>query len=266
MKPENKNNVIKESENNTENCLLIRNEQHKLNETQSSTNSGFSIRRIGELTISEKIKLTSFMIIGLAFLRVFSFDILIMIGELITSVLVYLYSMWNNKCMAILVGINGISGFIYSFIQIFKNLFIAKSEKFGYISTLNFLISIFATIVYFIICYLAYYGFKHFDLLRFGLHKERHDNKKEKDVNETSHYGALNEEKKTELDRSVNIELNGSVIKNDKNIQEKDKEKDKDNVFNKIGEFQDNVKSVGDNFNKIKEGFDQLGNTLNKLK
>lgn len=264
MKPDiNKNNSMDQK--NEEKALLVKNENnsnrsHPLNldETQESKKTEFSFRRIGDLQISEKIKLTAFMIIAMAVLRIFSFDLFVMIGELLTAIIVYLYSIWNNKCMAVLVAINGISGFVYSFIQIFRNILTAKSEKFGYIATINLIVSIFATLVYGIVIYLAYYGFRHFELLKFAKHddKETKENKEDNaNGNETSQYGALEKD---------DTNANGQG-KKEGNSSDKEK-KDKDNsILDNLGSIGEKAKAAGENLNKIKEGVDQVGEVLNKL-
>ena len=262
MKPhESDQKIIKENDKNEENALLVNNHQ-SLDETRDSKKTDFSFRRLGELGISEKIKLTAFMMIAMAILRIFSFDLFVMIGELLTAIIVYLYSIWNNKCMAVLVAINGISGFVYSFVQIFKNILTAKSEKFGYIATINLIVSIFATLVYGIVVYLAYYGFKHFDLLRFGKHEDRHLDK-EKDANETSEYGALDRD-------NVKKDLNQSFNKADKHSNEEHKNKEgekkgKEDLFDNLGTIGEKAKAAGENLNKLKEGMEQVGDVLNKL-
>ena len=260
MKPhESDNNIVKENNKNEEKALLVNNEQHlpnaNLDETQSSKQSEFSLRRLGDLKMSEKIKLTAFMIIAMAVLRIFSFDIFVMIGELLTSIIVYLFSIWNNKCMAILTGINGIAGLLFSFIQIFKSLNDARKEKFGYISTINVIVSIFSTFVYAIVCYLSYYGFRHFDLLRFGKHEDRHLDKEKEKENETSQYGAMEKD------------LNSSVREGDKNKNEEHKniegeQKGKEDFIGQIGE---NAKAAGEKLTQLKDGVAQVGDMLNKL-
>lgn len=120
-----------------------------------------------ELTIPEKIKFLAYIILGLALLRIFTLELFTMIGELLIAIIVYLYSFWKNKCMAIVVMINGVSGFIYSFIKLFILFFKAKSESFSYFSTIVFIVDIFSTFVYALILYAGYYGFRNFAIFKY---------------------------------------------------------------------------------------------------
>ena len=262
----NKNNKYNNNNNykNEENSLLVKQEKEKenLDNSRDSKRSDFSFRRLGELEISEKIKLTAFMMIAVSVLRIFSFELFVMIGELLSSIIVFLYSMWNNKCMAVLVLINGISGFVYSFISIFKNILLAKSEKFGYISVVNLIVSLFSTLVYAIVIYLAHYGFKHFELLRFGKHEDRNINK-EKNGNDTSQYGTLEKD------------LNNSFIKAEKNANKNNYKNNKENndnkgngkedIFDNLNSLGEKAKETGENISKLKNGIDMVGDALNKL-
>ncbi len=229
MKNENKNN--KSNNKNEDIAPLVSHENDissKLADKSNSSQSNINQKSFGDLSISEKIKLTSFLVLALALTRIFTLDLIIMIGEIITSILVYFYSHWNNKCMAIVVMINGISGFIFSFIRIFINFFTAKSENFGYLSTMGFIISIFASFVYGIICYLAYYGFKNFEMINFG----RDDKKNQNDNNATSEYGSI-----------------GNTGNN----------------ANSIFKIPEQAKDLGDKLSNFGNKVDEVGKTLNKL-
>lgn len=216
--------------NNEEKSLLVNYENGNYN---NDTSNEINKKSLDELTIQEKIKLTAFLVLALALLRIFTLDLLIMLGEVVTSVIVYFYSLWNNKCMAIVVIINGVSGFIFSFIRIFIYFFTAKSESFGYASTMGFIISIFATGVYGLILYFGFYGFKNFELLNFGKNsKERNNNgNNANEHNLTSDYGAIG--------------------KNTEN--------------NPFDDFGSKAKNIGNNLVQIGDNVDKLGKNLNKL-
>ena len=216
---------------NEEKRLLVNNENGHNN---SHASNDFNKKSLDELTIQEKIKLTAFLVLALALLRIFTFDLIIMLGEIVTSIFVYFYSLWNNKCMAIVVIINGISGFIFSFIRIFIYFFTAKSESFGYASTMGFIISIFATGVYGLILYFGYYGFKNFELLNFGKNSKDKENEHHQthEHNPTSDYGAIG------------------------------KNNTEHNVFD---DFSSKAKNIGNNLVNIGENVDKLGKNLNKL-
>jgi hypothetical protein len=286
----NKNKINDKNNKNEENSLLVKNGNENLDNSHDSNKSNFSFRKILELEISEKIKVTAFMIIGIAVFRIFSFEIFIMLGELLSSVIVFLYSIWNNKCMAILVAINGISGFVYSFISIFRNLLALKSENFGFLSVLNLIVSLFSTFIYGIVIYLAHYGFKHFELLKFGKHEDRH-RERNANQNNTSQYGALDKdlnnsfskadtqsiknEKKEKNQNNISQhgaldkDLNNSFSKADTHgthgIKNEMTNKEKNELLDNLGSLGEKAKQAGENFTKIKNGIDMLGDALNNL-
>ena len=217
------------NKNKEEKRLLVDNENGNQNNEESND---MNKKSFDELTIQEKIKLTAFLVLALALLRIFTLDLIIMLGEIVTSIIVYFYALWNNKCMAIIVFINGISGFIFSFIRIFIHFFTAKSESFGYASTMGFIISIFATGVYGLILYFGYYGFKNFDLINFGKNNTNgNDEKNAHENNVNSDYGAIG--------------------KNTEN--------------NRIYDFGNKAKDIGNNLVQIGDNVDKLGKNLNKL-
>ncbi len=210
--------------------ILVRNNKDKNN--QSEMSNDINKKSLNQLTVQEKIKFTSFLTLALALLRIFSFDILLLIGEIVTSIIVYFYSLWNNKCMAIIVSINGLSGFIFSFIRIFIHFFTAKTESFGYTSTMGLIISIFATGVYGLILYFGYYGLKNFDVINFGEENNKKHNKHEVFHDNSSDYGAIGEE-------NIN-----------KNI---------------ITDYGNKAKNIGNNLAQIGETVDNFGKKLNNL-
>jgi hypothetical protein len=212
---------------NEEKRLIVNNENSHEN---NSASNDINKKSLDELTIEEKIKLTAFLVLALALLRIFTLDLLIMLGEIVTSIIVYFYSLWNNKCMAIVVSINGISGFIFSFIRIFIYFFTAKSESFGYASTMGLIISIFATGVYGLILYFGYYGLKNFQLLNFGK-KDKENENNEHERNRSSEYGAIG----------------------------------KDTNNNPLDDFGTKAKNIGNNLVHIGNNVEKLGKNLNKL-
>jgi len=232
--------------------LLVHNE----NDTQGNEETNeLNKKSFDELSIADKIKLLSFLVLALALLRIFTLDLIIMIGEFITAILVYFYSMWNNKCMAIVVLINGISGFIFSFIRIFTSLWAAKTESFSYLSVMAFIISIFATIVYGLILYFGHYGLKNFDMINFGKNKEKkndHNNNDSMEKNVTSDYGAIG---KNEND--IHHDAN-----NGKKVKEASKNENEENPLMNLG---NKAKDIGNNLVHIGETVDQLSKNLNKL-
>lgn len=256
----NKNNRNEESSLNLNENKNNKNEN--LNNSHDSNRSDFSFARLKELSIQEKIKITAFMMISVAVLRIFSFEIFVMLGELISSIIVFLYSLWNNKCMAILVAINGISGFVYSFISIIKNLLSLKSENFGYVSVINLMVAIFSTLVYACVIYLAHYGLKHFELLKFGKHEDRH---KEKDENEgiVSEYGAIGKDK--DINNSFSKADTLSIKKDKKNPIEENKESKDNGIFDNFSSLGVKAKEAGENVAKLKNGIDMVGEALDKL-
>lgn len=220
------NSIAKYSE---ENRLLVNNENGN---EDSYVSNDINKKSLDELTVQEKIKLTAFLILSLALLRIFTLDLLIMLGEFVTSIIVYFYSIWNNKCMAVVVIINGVSGFIFSFIRIFIYFFTAKSESFGYSTTMGLIISIFATGVYGLILYFGYYGFKNFELLNFGK-KERNEENDNNGKNPTSDYGAIGRNSHTNI--------------------------------NNLDDFGNKAKNIGNNLVQIGDTVEKLGKNLNKL-
>jgi hypothetical protein len=111
-----------------------------------------------ENNIAKSLRILTIMTVILACSRLLSFEIMTMIGELMTAVMIYFYSQSRTKCMAIFCMINGAIGLIYAVLRIFITFSSMKANWFNLYSTLLFSISLYALMVYSLICYFAYFG------------------------------------------------------------------------------------------------------------
>jgi hypothetical protein len=108
--------------------------------------------------ITKCLRALTVMVAVLAFSRLLSFEILTMIGEIMTAIMIYLYSLSQNKCMAIFCMINGVIGMLHSFFSIFHTFPLMKTNWFSFYYSLLFTISLYSILVYLLICYFSYFG------------------------------------------------------------------------------------------------------------
>jgi len=112
-----------------------------------------------EVKMTNKLIIAFFMTIVLAILRIFSFEIMNLISDLMTALLIYFYMESRNKCMAIFTGINSGLGIIYS---------VAKLCNVGPTAIKNgsgsfaLIIGIYSLVVYLYIMYLAIIGYRRY--------------------------------------------------------------------------------------------------------
>jgi hypothetical protein len=122
-----------------------------------NSNNSHSIEEY-ESKIIKSLHILTIMTLVLAVSRLFSLEIMTMIGELMTAFMIYFYSQSRNKCMAIFCMINGSIGLIYGILRIISTFPAMKANWFSIYSTILFLISLYALVVYSLICYYAYIG------------------------------------------------------------------------------------------------------------
>jgi hypothetical protein len=97
----------------------------------------------------------------LGLLRLVTLDLMALISDLLTSLMLYFYMQSKTRCMAILTAINGVIGLIYAVFKFFPSFFAFKGEG-TMLSFIVFATSVFAIYVYGSICYYAYYGIANF--------------------------------------------------------------------------------------------------------
>lgn len=120
----------------------------------SSTNSNSDSSQ----KITNYLQTLTIMVVVLACTRLLSLDIFTLIGELLTALMIYFYSLHINKCMAIFCMISGVLGGIRSVMNIIHTISAMKENWFSEYYTLIFLIALYSLVVYSLICYFAYFG------------------------------------------------------------------------------------------------------------
>jgi hypothetical protein len=108
-----------------------------------------------------KMKLLVIQTIVLGMLRIVSLDIMALISDILTALMLYFYANAKTKCMAILTAVNGCIGLLYGIFRFITAWFYFKDVGTGY-AVLLFAISIYGLFIYSYICYYAYYGYKNF--------------------------------------------------------------------------------------------------------
>jgi len=126
-----------------------------LKEFNNTTNSDIDNP---DYKITKYLRVLTIMTIILSLSRLISFEILTMISEIMTAVMIYLYSLSRNKCMAIFCLVNGVIGLVFSLLRIFHAFPIMKSNWFSFYYSLLFLIAFYSLIVYLLICYFSHLG------------------------------------------------------------------------------------------------------------
>lgn len=137
-----------------------------------------------ELTLTKRLRILAIMTIVLAILRLLSLDIIGILGDLLTALMIYFYSQTKTKCMAIFCLFNGGIGLIYAFIKISQMYTLTKINWFNVYYMLLFLISLYDIFVYLAICYLSYLGITKYQM---GF-----DSSQIPAANNGSNYGAIN--------------------------------------------------------------------------
>lgn len=122
-----------------------------------NTNNSSSFNESDYKTI-KYLHILTIMIVVLAFCRLLSLEIMTMIGELMTALMIYFYSQSRTKCMAIFCMINGVIGLLYSIFRIFSIFSAIKANSFNLYSSILFSISLYSLIIYLLICYFSYIG------------------------------------------------------------------------------------------------------------
>ncbi len=100
------------------------------------------------------------MTVALGLLRLASLDIMFLISDLLTALMVYFYATSKSKCMALFCMINGVIGIIYAIVKFFPAFNQCKEEWFTFYPTFLLLVSIYACFVYSLICVVAGLGLK----------------------------------------------------------------------------------------------------------
>jgi hypothetical protein len=128
-----------------------------LREFNNTTNSDIDNP---DYKITKFLRVLTIMTIILSLSRLISFEILTMIGEIMTAIMIYLYSLSRSICMAIFCMVNGVIGLVFSLMRIFHTFPTMKSNWFSIYYSLLFLIAFYSLIVYLLICYFSYLGIK----------------------------------------------------------------------------------------------------------
>ncbi len=138
-----------------------------------------------EQKMIKNLKTLTWMTIILAVLRIISVDIMLLLSDLLTALMVYFYAQSRNKCMAIFCGINGAIGLIYAVIKFFSSWSLAKGAWFSFYQNILVLIAIYAIVTYSAMLYLAYLGINKYQMIPFPSMPQA----------ETSNYGAVDTQK-----------------------------------------------------------------------
>jgi hypothetical protein len=140
--------------------------------------------------MSARLKLVAILTVILALSRLISFEIILFLSDLMTALMIYFYSLSQNKCMAIMTMINGVIQMIYAFIKIYNVFTVTKATWFSFYNSLLFLIAIYAIVVYGLVCYYAYVGIVKYEHTGFGLPTTVNNNR---GMPVSSNYGAISE-------------------------------------------------------------------------
>jgi hypothetical protein len=97
----------------------------------------------------------------LGVLRLVTLDLMAMISDLLTVLMLYFYLTSKTRCMAIMTMINGTMGLVYAVFKFFPSFFAFRGEA-SVFSFAVFGISVYAIYVYGFICYYAYIGIANF--------------------------------------------------------------------------------------------------------
>ena len=92
-------------------------------------------------------------------LRLLNFDIWTMIGDGMTALMIYFFLRQPNKCMSLMVLINGVISDIYGILRL-NYAWKFYSNDGSFMSFVLFSIAIYAIILYAMMTYYAYYGYK----------------------------------------------------------------------------------------------------------
>jgi hypothetical protein len=108
-----------------------------------------------------KLRNLIFNTVFLGMLRLIAFDVMAMISDILTALMLYFYATAKTKCMAILTMINGVLGLLYGGFRFTTYAMVFKTEASPYAFVL-LAIAIYGLAVYSFICYYAYYGLRNF--------------------------------------------------------------------------------------------------------
>jgi hypothetical protein len=117
-----------------------------------------------EAQMTKKLKILMYMTIALAICRIISLDILVLISDLLTALMIYFYNQSKNKCMAIFCLINGVIGIIYALMKFFPAITLMKSHQFAFYYVLLWFIALYALVVYSLICYYSVVGMRKYEM------------------------------------------------------------------------------------------------------
>lgn len=123
-----------------------------------------TIENSDEEKMNSRLKNLTYMTIVLGIARIVSLDIMLMISDLLTALMIYFYSQSKNKCMPIFCMINGVIGIIYALVKFFPAWSLAKAHWFSFYQSLIVIIALYAIVVYSFICYLSYLGIVKYEM------------------------------------------------------------------------------------------------------
>jgi hypothetical protein len=129
------------------------------NDLENQTNDTEEIKMI------KNLKILTWMTVILGILRIFSLEIMLLLSDLLSALMIYFYARSRNKCMAIFCGINGVIGIIYAIIKFFSSWTVAKNNWFSLYYNFLVCITIYALLTYAAIIYFAYLGIKRYEMM-----------------------------------------------------------------------------------------------------
>jgi hypothetical protein len=141
--------------------------------------------------LDKNLKILIGMTIILGISRIISLEIMAIISDLLTAVMIYFYMIQKNKCMAIFLAINGGIGIIYAVFKFFPAYSALKGNWFSFYYFVLFIIATYSLIVYGLICYAAYDGIQKYEMAGFGLPLPGNYNSQSQNTGVSTNYGAL---------------------------------------------------------------------------
>lgn len=143
-----------------------------------------------EFIMTRRLKNLAIAAIVLAVARIIPLDLMFMISDLLSALMIYFYAISKTKCMAIFSGINGVIGIIYGFVKLIPAWNLAKANWFNIYQSICCLIPIYAIVIYSILCYMSYIGIRKYEMMGFGM-PQSSSNENLARYNVSSNYGAL---------------------------------------------------------------------------
>jgi hypothetical protein len=144
-----------------------------------------------ENNFGKKIKNAMIMTVILAVARILGLEIMMLISDLLSALMLYFFLTSRNKCMAIMTGINGGMGVIYAFIKFFPAWTLASKNWFSIYHSLLLCISVYALVVYSFVLYLAYKGYIRYEATGFGFGPSQGQSQGQNNYTVSSNYGAI---------------------------------------------------------------------------